>query len=509
MPSNEKLAAALEELRERQADGSRVFASRQFARAARERLISHGFLREVMRGWLLSTDPSTQDGDTTPWFSSFWEFCARYCNERFADAWHLSPEQSLLLHSENTTVPKQVIIYSPEGGNDRVSLLFATSLFTVKEKAMPHARDVETRGAIRVFTSEAALIRVPGEFFRSHRVEAQVVLGQLKDPSNLLVGLLEGGHSVVAGRLVGAFRRIGRSPIADEIANVMKKADHDVRELDPFEEGAMVEAPPRSTSAIESRLRVLWASARDYVTNEFPTRSGLPKNVDAYLREVDDTYKLDAYHSLSIEGYRVTPGLIARVVSGEWNQEQETVDRENKDALAARGYYLAFLRVRETVGRIVGSRGDRRLLRAAHREWYREMFSPNVDAGLLAPSMLAGYRTHPVYLRGSRHVPPRSEAVADAMSCLFDLIEGEPSPAVRAVLGHWLVGYVHPFPDGNGRIARFLMNVLLAEGGYPWTIIRVEQRDAYMNALEVASVNNDVRPFASFIADQMSLTKTR
>jgi hypothetical protein len=44
------------------------------------------------------------------------------------------------------------------------------------------------------------------------------------------------------------------------------------------------------------------------------------------------------------------------------------------------------------------------------------------------------------------------------------------------------------------------MNVLLAAGGYPWTIIRVEDRAAYMQALETASVNEDLRPFAEFIA---------
>jgi Fic family protein len=57
--------------------------------------------------------------------------------------------------------------------------------------------------------------------------------------------------------------------------------------------------------------------------------------------------------------------------------------------------------------------------------------------------------------------------LGDAMPALFDLIEHEPAPAVQAVLGHWLLGYVHPFPDGNGRIARFLMNALLVAGGYP------------------------------------------
>jgi hypothetical protein len=64
--------------------------------------------------------------------------------------------------------------------------------------------------------------------------------------------------------------------------------------------------------------------------------------------------------------------------------------------------------------------------------------------------------TFMIYLRGSRHVPPRAETVADAMSALFELLEREHEPSVRVVLGHWLFGYIHPYPDGNGRIARFL-----------------------------------------------------
>src|ERR1041384_5080820 len=98
---NEKLAAALEELRLLQADGSRVFASTQLTRTARERLLKHGFLQEVMKGWLISASPEVQPGDTTPWFASFWEFCWRYCEEHFGRAWHLSPDQSLLLHAEH------------------------------------------------------------------------------------------------------------------------------------------------------------------------------------------------------------------------------------------------------------------------------------------------------------------------------------------------------------------------------------------------------------------------
>jgi Fic family protein len=100
-------------------------------------------------------------------------------------------------------------------------------------------------------------------------------------------------------------------------------------------------------------------------------------------------------------------------------------------------------------------------------------------------------------------VPPRWEAVRDGMPALFDLLAAEPEPGVRAVLGHWLFGYVHPYPDGNGRMTRFLMNAMLASGGYPWTVIRVEDRTAYLSALDRASIDTDIGPFAQFIAERV------
>ena len=57
--------------------------------------------------------------------------------------------------------------------------------------------------------------------------------------------------------------------------------------------------------------------------------------------------------------------------------------------------------------------------------------------------------------------------------------------------------------DPHGRIGRFLMNTLLASGGYPWTVIRMSRRDDYMKALEAASVKGQITPLAEFIAQEM------
>jgi Fic family protein len=81
------------------------------------------------------------------------------------------------------------------------------------------------------------------------------------------------------------------------------------------------------------------------------------------------------------------------------------------------------------------------------------------------------------------------------------MLREEPAASVRVVLGHFFFVYIHPYMDGNGRMGRFLMNVMFAAGGHPWTVIPVERRKDYMLALEAASVNGDIKPFAKLLTD--------
>jgi len=499
---NEKLAASLEILAALQEQGRSILSSSEISRTHRDRLKRAGLVAPVIKGWWMATDPAAHPGDTTAWYASFWEFCGRYCSSRFDDDWHLSPELSLLLHAEVTEVPKQVVVHATGGTNNTIDLPFGTSLYDYVVDSLPDESLLTDRDGLRLLTEAAALVRVQPSFFELRPVEAQVALASVQDASELLVPLLEEDRTVVAGRLVGAFRRIGREAMADEIADTMSRAGHRIREDDPFEPDLHLPEIRTRMPAIVGRLRGMWEAMRGEIIGRFPEPTMGERSPEAYLEFVDAMYERDAYHSLSIEGYRVTPELVERVRAGQWNPDENLRDRESRDALAARGYWLAFRRVKSGIEKIVEvpeSAGT--IVRKAHRTWYRDLFQPAVPAGLLEPAQLAGYRTGPVYIQNSRHVPPRAGAVREAMPALFDLLEQEESAAVRAVLGHWLFGYIHPFPDGNGRVARFLMNAMLASGGYPWTVIRLEEREAYMAALEAASVEQEIRPFADFLGD--------
>jgi len=168
--------------------------------------------------------------------------------------------------------------------------------------------------------------------------------------------------------------------------------------------------------------------------------------------------------------------------------------------MAARGYWQAFQAVKESIQDILDGKNPGEVADVGHGIWYRELFTPSVVDGILKASDLAGYRTNQVYIKGSKHIPLNKEAVRDAMPVLFDLLKEETEASVRAVLGHFIFVYIHPYMDGNGRISRFLMNTMLASGGYKWTIIPVEQRNEYLLTLEQASVDQDISGFAKFLA---------
>jgi len=500
MPSAaEKLANSLEELETLQSKGTVAIRSKDLSRTHRERLVKSGFLKEVMKGWYIPSRPDENVGESTAWFTSFWGFCAQYLSDRFGEDWSLSPEQSLVLQAGDTTIPTQLLVRAIKGGNSKTNLPHNTSLFETRA-TIASGDALKNLDGLRLFRAEDALILVPEVFFRNHPTEARTTLAIMPDASQLLGKLLDGGHTRAAGRLAGAFRSIGSEKIADEILSAMKAASHDVREINPFEQSIAVPNAGRVTSPHVHRIRLKWATMREEVIELFPETQPIANDIEAYLQQMDDIYVTDAYHSLSIEGYRVSPELIEKVRSGTWNTEDDAEDRTLKDALAARGYWEAFQRVKESVRSVLQGADAGEIVERELSDWYRTLFAPSVAAGILKASQLAGYRASPVYIRQSQHVPMSVEAVRDCMPVFFDLLKAEQNPAARIVLGHFIFVFIHPFLDGNGRIARFLMNVMMAAAGQPWTVIRVEERNEYMHALEAASVQDNIIPFATFLA---------
>lgn len=502
-PIQRKLTDGLKALKELQDSGKTAIKTSDLTRQQRTILVSSGFLRPIVKGWYMPSRPGDNLGDSTPWHATMRDFIRGYCTERFGDQWFVSPEYSILLHNGTSISPRQVAVHSPLAKNGLLHLPDKCSIMDCKIYTMVPSEKIQTVEGVRVLSLPLALIRVPVAFFVNHSQDAHIALHQLRDASDLNRELIEGGHSTIAGRLAGALRAVGQGALADDILGTMRSAGFVVAESNPFKVVQPSLTFTRTQSPYVLRMRLMWQTMREVVLSVFPPEPGVPSDIDKYMNTVEENYKTDAYHSLSIEGYRVTAELIQKVATGNWNSDTSETDVEIKNAMAAHGYWLAHNEVKATIRTILGGANPGGAYRLDHGSWYRKLFAPNVEANILKASDLAGYRADKVFIRNALHVPPSQDAVRDMMPELCDLLESEPRAAVRAVLGHFMFVYIHPYMDGNGRLGRFLMNTMLASGGYPWTVIRMEQRSEYMAALEDASSRGEIMPFAEFIANSM------
>lgn len=499
------LADALHRIQE-VAEGDVIHAS-DMSRADRERAQQAGWLHPVIKGWyIVGSEATALPGSTVLWYSHFWPFMQRYLEERFGEAYCLNAEASLDLQVGNTTVPRQLIVMTKEGGATTVQLPDDTSVQTYPDPGnLPE--ETEIHNGIRIMPLAVALSRVMPIYFRANPVNAEIALNMVAE-SDLSRALIKGRNTRAASRLMGAYEFLGNDARAQRIKNDMRVSVSRISPVNPFTtEQPLIGSLNRLKSPQVARLTALWEKMRPAVIEHFPPASS-SVNANNYLASMEDIYQHDAYNSLSIEGYRVTPEIIERVRAGAWDPDRAQ-DREHVAAMAAKGYFDSFQLVKQAVQDVLRGGDPATKAQAGLQDWYRALFGASVQARILEPADLAGYRNRPVYIRGSVHVPPPHEALMDCMETFFGLLEEEESAAVRAVLGHFIFVFVHPYPDGNGRLGRFLMNLMLASGGYPWTVIRLAQRDTYLNALEQASAKQDIGPFAEFIAQEMQVNWTK
>jgi len=355
---------------------------------------------------------------------------------------------------------------------------------------------------VKIFPLETALANSMPTTFQKHPVSMQVAL-RAANLDKLAEALLRSKNVASAGRIIGAYDSLKIRAESKKLEAIMSGAFGSIKVKNPFVVPPVILAAEKKEAASARRIRIMWQQMRAEIITDFseykPHTDFFSKPLDATLNLVNELYIHDAYHSLSIEGYAVTPELIERVSHGDWSPETIAQDNDTKNALAARGYYDAFNRVKESLTAAYNKEDLAYLIDVGITQWHTSLFTPCVTAGLISEIDLAGYRKGPIYIRSSRHVPPASEQLMDCMEALKECIAEEESFAVKAILGHWLFGYIHPYFDGNGRTARLLMNFILTVGGHRWVVVTKETKKIYLSALEAASVGINIKPFARFI----------
>ncbi len=482
-----------------------ILKSTEISRSDRELLIRTKWLQEIIKGWYLLTRPDLASGDSAAWYANFWDFLRVYLKSRFKENYCLSAETSLELQIGSSLTPLQVIAITKQGGTIQ-SLPFKTSLLIYSDSKNFPNNKIELNG-LQMMPLALALCKLAPTYYKKYRENVEIALRSIRATSDITRIIIDNQFKAAAERIIGAYEFLNLKKEALEIKSDLERAGMIIHAANPFSSDLNHFTLRSFRSPYAARIELMWHKLRETVIDNFPKEPGLPKNKKQYLAEVSELYEYDAYNSLSIEGYQVSPDLIQKVQKNSWNPSLHSEDQQERNALAARGYFEAFQSVKKTLVKILKGQLPGDCIAHDLSAWYQNLFSPCVRAGIISHSALIGYRNDRVFIRNSRHSPPPREAVLDAMESFFKCLKEEKSPAVRAILGHYIFVFIHPYMDGNGRIARFILNTMLASGGYPWSIVQVQRRKEYINALETAHTTSNIAPFVRFIADEMKVSK--
>jgi len=241
----------------------------------------------------------------------------------------------------------------------------------------------------------------------------------------------------------------------------------------------------------------------DRLKEELDALRPLPSDV---LARIEQKLRIESnYHSNAVEGNSLTLGetrsLILHGLTARGKPMRDHLDIEGHDE-AVKAMEDAVKR-NESLNEV--------FIRNLHKVLLKEPYENDsiTPDGLPIKRRIAigEYKTQPNNVRTSTgeiyyFTPP--DQVKPAMGDLIDWYrrqedEGE-HPIVIAATFHYRFIRIHPFDDGNGRMARLLMNMILIKHGYTVAVVPVEEREQYIGILEQADKTEDLVEFISYIA---------
>lgn len=132
------------------------------------------------------------------------------------------------------------------------------------------------------------------------------------------------------------------------------------------------------------------------------------------------------------------------------------------------------------------------------------MGAPEETSSIIDGAAAGRYRDQPVVITGSKYPVCSVEHIQEEVKKLFVWAADKRDsyhPVEFAAQLHKRFVFVHPFVDGNGRLARLLMNTALIQDGYMLAVIPPILRHEYISLLERA--HRDDREFVAFIAERV------
>ena len=241
----------------------------------------------------------------------------------------------------------------------------------------------------------------------------------------------------------------------------------------------------------------------DRLKKELDALRPLPSDV---LDRVAQKLRIESnYHSNAVEGNSLTLGETRSLILHGLTARGKPM----RDHLDIKGHDEAVKAMEDAVRR--DEAFNEVFIRNLHEVLLKEPYENDAitpDGQRVKRRIAIGeYKTQPNNVRTSTgeiyyFTPP--EQVKPAMGDLIDWYrrqenEGE-HPIIIAATFHYRFIRIHPFDDGNGRLARLLMNMILIKHGYTVAVVPVEERDQYIGMLEQADKTEDLAEFITYIA---------
>ena len=207
------------------------------------------------------------------------------------------------------------------------------------------------------------------------------------------------------------------------------------------------------------------------------------------LKQIQEYYKIGlTYSSNALEGNTLDLAETKVVI-----EDGLTINgKPMKDHLETLGHALAFNELLELAKSDTITEEN---IKNLHKIFYAKIDSDNAG----------NYRQKPVIVTGADVDFPLPKELDDKMKEFIEKLPQlkEKLHAVEyAAMIHALFVNIHPFIDGNGRVARLIMNLALLQTGYNITIIPPFVRADYIRALQDSNHNN-FQPFINFISEMV------
>jgi len=209
------------------------------------------------------------------------------------------------------------------------------------------------------------------------------------------------------------------------------------------------------------------------------------------------------YHSNAIEGSQLSLQDTISFLQDDIINEQKPV----LDHLDALGHAAAIGLVGSTLRQ--GEKVDQNFVCEVNELLTKHTTTIAIASSTEVASTSGMYKQTPNSIKlasGQIHETVDPEQVVQEMIELFHFCEHSTAhPIVKAAIAHFNFIRIHPFEHGNGRGARILMNLILQRHDLPPAVIKVEDKDQYLNCLHLAE-NGDIVPFIEFVASSLVQT---